>query len=122
MRSNYGQMDGRTDKSIDAGQTTFWREFGMDGWTDRQMNLTDSRLLSCVYATKITLLSTEVDRVRGGKSGHGARAGRDTETESLSRLEPGVLIHLLSSDPQQLMVRGGRQTVLCIACFGYYCY
>ena len=30
--------------------------------------------------------------------GHGARAGGDTETKFLSRLEPGVLIHLYCPD------------------------
>jgi len=45
------------------------------------------------------LLPTEVDRDRGGELGHGARDGRDTETKCLSRLEPGVPIHLLGLDP-----------------------
>ena len=34
-----------------------------------------------------------VDRDSGGESGHGARAGRDTETKWHPRLEPGVPIH-----------------------------
>ena len=43
--------------------------------------------------------SDGVDRDSEGESGHGARAGRDTETECLSRLKPGVPILLYCLDP-----------------------
>ena len=48
--------------------------------------------------------STTVDQDSGGELGHGARAGRDTATKCLSRLEPGIPIHLHSPDPPRLMV------------------
>ena len=48
--------------------------------------------------------SDGVDRDSGGELGHGARAGRDTETKCLSQLEPGVLIHLLCLNPPRLLV------------------
>ena len=48
------------------------------------------------------LPSDGVDRDSGGESGHGASARRDRETKCLSRLEPGVPIHLHSPDPPRL--------------------
>ena len=41
----------------------------------------------------------------GAESRHGVRAGKDTETKCLSRLEPGVPINLQCPDPPRLTVQ-----------------
>ena len=53
-----------------------------------------SRSSNLEKTSEIAIPSDRVDRDSGGESGHGGRAGRDTETKCLSRLEPGVPIHL----------------------------
>ena len=45
-----------------------------------------------------------MDRDSGDESGYGAQAGRDTETNCLSRLAPGVQIHLHCPDLPRLTV------------------
>ena len=49
--------------------------------------------------------SDGVDWESGDESGHRARVGRDIETKCLSRLEPGLPIHLYCPDLLRLTVR-----------------
>ena len=45
-----------------------------------------------------------MDQERQAEAGDGAQVGSDTETKCLSRLEPGVPIHLHCPDPPHLTV------------------